>query len=231
MKKISALSLGILLAMVVIAGGPAAADPAGSASDRPVWEEVEIEPCDSTQCEFVAGVFTEYEVDATTLPQYDRRKVTTRTEKDWTERTHYQFERPGIQFNKVSEGPGPEILIEQQRANVTIVGTMSVESSITIVEWTEDGDLVDRNRQTLSGTDVVKETGVCRPSPPVREMQFFQNVDKSVSVGPVVLWFRTSEHDVSGHRHLWGVLHDQEIMVRAMELPLHAANMHRVNPG
>lgn len=152
------------------------------------WEDVAIEPGDETECEFEKGVFTVYQVDESTLPQFDRIKVEERTNKDGTTRTDIQFERSGIRMVKWVDGENansnvlietPDVLIESQRANITVVTSetgeiISYEGAMTIVELTEDKNLVDRNRQTLSGFDpeandgegkeiVVKETGVCRP--------------------------------------------------------------------
>lgn len=64
-------------------------------------------------------------------------------------------------------------MIEGLAANLRIITsatgeTLDIHGHIIIVERTPDGNLVDRNQQTLRGVDaegptIVRETGVCRP--------------------------------------------------------------------
>ena len=159
-------TLGLSTAFVLALHAPVAASGQ--------WEEIAIEPGDSTTCEFEPGVITEYEVDVSTLPQFDRQKVTQVDLPSGDQQTILRFRRPDVQFLKLDPlAPGPDVLVERQTANLRIVTsaageTLDINGHITIVERTPDGHLVDRNRQTLRGADadgpiIVSETGVCRP--------------------------------------------------------------------
>ena len=159
-------TLGLSTAFVLALHAPAAATGQ--------WEEIAIEPGDSTTCEFEPGVITEYEVDVSTLPQFDRQKVTQVGLPSGDERTILGFRRADVQFLKLDPmAPGPDVLVEHLTANLRIVTstageTLDVDGHIIIVERTRDGYLVDRNHQTLRGADadgpiIVRETGVCRP--------------------------------------------------------------------
>jgi hypothetical protein len=139
------------------------------------WEDVEILEDDSTSCEFEPGIETRYEVDVATLPQFDQQKVTTVDQPDGTTLVFFSLRRSRVQMLKVEPtATGPSVLVESQLANLRIVvspigETVSLSGTITIFEWSPDGQLVDRNKQTLQGLDeednpiIVQTTGVCRP--------------------------------------------------------------------
>jgi hypothetical protein len=167
MRTRSIMILGLAVALLLVAAPVTADSP---------WEEVEIQPSDSTECEFEPGVFTLYEVDVSTLPQFDRQLATLTELPDGTVRTHLVGQRSAIQFLKQDpEAPGPEVLIEWQKANLMIVSApdgevVSVRARLNLVERTPDGQLVDVNHQTW-GEDVdaagdpiiLSQTGVCSP--------------------------------------------------------------------
>ena len=159
-------TLGLSTALVVALQAPAAATGQ--------WEEIAIEPGDSTTCEFEPGVITEYEVGVSTLPQFDRQKATQVDLPNGDQLTILRFRRPNVQFLKLDPlAPGPGTLVEHLTANLRIVTsttgeTLDIDGHIIIVERAPDGHLIDRNHQTLRGADadgpiIVRETGVCRP--------------------------------------------------------------------
>lgn len=167
MRTRSMMVLGLVVALVLVAA-PVAADSS--------WEEVEIQPGDSTECEFEPGVFTVYEVDTSTLPQFDRSLTIVHELPDGTVQAHLVYRRSGIQFLKQDpEAPGPEVLIEGLKANLMIVfapdgEVMSLRARLNLVERTPDGQLVDVNHQTwgeevdAAGDPIIlSQTGVCSP--------------------------------------------------------------------
>ena len=108
------ITLGLVGALMM-----AMAVPAGAGSP---WEDVAIEPGDSTECEFEPNAFTEYRVDEGTLPQFDRMFITQHEMPNRTFRAHFKLERNGIPFLKLNpDAPGPDVMIETQHANVRIV--------------------------------------------------------------------------------------------------------------
>lgn len=155
------VTLGLVGVVIIALAVPA------SASNP--WDTVPIEQGDSTECEFEAGVFTEYEVDATTFPQSDRMLVTEKVMPDGTTRVHIVLNRNDVRFLKVTPGaPGPDVMVESQHANVRMVmapdgeTTLSLEGTMLLIERSPDGGIIDRNLITMDG-DTESATGVCRP--------------------------------------------------------------------
>ena len=83
-------------------------------------------------------MITEYEVDVSTLPQFDRQKVTQVDLPSGDQQTILRFRRPDVQFLKLDPlAPGPDVLVERQTANLRIVTsaageTLDINGHITI---------------------------------------------------------------------------------------------------
>lgn len=165
MRSLMVLSVAVTLMLVwstpVSAGSPS--------------EDIAIQPGAGTWCEFEPGVITEYEVDTSTLPQFDRALEVVNELPDGTFRSHLVFRRSAVQFLKLDPGaPGPDVLIEWQSASLTAAFTstgdpLTLRATLNLVERTPDGSLVDLNHQIWNGTDangdpiIVSQTGVSNP--------------------------------------------------------------------
>lgn len=167
MRMRSMIALGVAVTMMLVWSTSASADSP--------WEDVEIQPGDSTWCEFEPGVITVYEVDESTLPRFDRFLQIVNELPDGTVRSHLVFRRYAVQFLKLDPAaPGPDVLIEWQSASLTEVttsagDTLSLRATLNLVQRTPDGRLVDLNHQRWDGRDaygdpiIVSQTGVCLP--------------------------------------------------------------------
>lgn len=168
MRRAMILATGIVA--VILAASPVAAAP--SPADVG-WEDVEVLPDDGTWCEFEPGVLTEYQVDASTLPRYDRVLVIFRERFDGQLWANQVFQRNGVEMLKLDAAdPGPDVIVKSGRWN--IVGTygqdeqpIDVNLSGVFVTRTQDGDLIDHNNLRVRWDDAAvvtwRSTGVCQP--------------------------------------------------------------------
>lgn len=166
MRTRSLIVLSAAVALMMVWSIPATADSP--------WEEVEIQPGDNLWCEFQPGVITVYEVDESTLPQYDRILAIPNELPDGTATSTFLFRRSGVQFLKLDpDALGPDVVVEWNRANLRAMfasaggDLLSVKGTGHIVVRTPDGTLVDVNHTKWDGFDasgvpiVISQTGVC----------------------------------------------------------------------
>ncbi len=159
-RRFTSAGVAVAAVLLVTSAAPAAAE-SGWRTEGEV-QEIEIESGDSTSCEFEPGVITEYEVDDSTLPQYDRLRLSIKELPSGEALYDLTFVRSGVRFLKLDPAaPGPDVLIEDQEARVWGQGTFSepitTNSIIVLTERTPDGDVVDVSRSTRGTT-----TGLCR---------------------------------------------------------------------